>query len=54
VANRGEKITALFINNIVYGMTGGKMALTTIIGQNTTTIPGVRIYSPLPMISRGY
>jgi len=41
-ANRGEKITALFINNSVYGMTGGQMAPTTILGQNTTTTPGGR------------
>jgi 2-oxoglutarate ferredoxin oxidoreductase subunit beta len=36
-ANRGEKITAVFINNTVYGMTGGQMAPTTLIGQKTTT-----------------
>ncbi len=42
-ANRGEKITALFINNSVYGMTGGQMAPTTILGQNTTTTPGGRV-----------
>ncbi len=41
-ANRGEKITALFINNSVYGMTGGQMAPTTVLGQNTTTTPGGR------------
>jgi 2-oxoglutarate ferredoxin oxidoreductase subunit beta len=41
-ANRGEIITALFINNSVYGMTGGQMAPTTILGQNTTTTPGGR------------
>jgi 2-oxoglutarate ferredoxin oxidoreductase subunit beta len=41
-ANRGENITALFINNSVYGMTGGQMAPTTILGQNTTTTPGGR------------
>jgi 2-oxoglutarate ferredoxin oxidoreductase subunit beta len=38
-ANRGEKITAIFINNAVYGMTGGQMAPTTILGQKTTTSP---------------
>jgi 2-oxoglutarate ferredoxin oxidoreductase subunit beta len=41
-ANRGERITTLFINNSVYGMTGGQMAPTTILGQNTTTTPGGR------------
>lgn len=41
-ANRGEKITMIFINNGVYGMTGGQMAPTTILGQETTTSPGGR------------
>jgi 2-oxoglutarate ferredoxin oxidoreductase subunit beta len=41
-ANRGEKITIIFVNNGVYGMTGGQMAPTTIIGQNSTTTPGGR------------
>ena len=36
-ANRGEKITGIFINNTVYGMTGGQMAPTTLVGQSTTT-----------------
>ncbi len=36
-ANRGEKITAFFVNNTVYGMTGGQMAPTTLVGQKTTT-----------------
>lgn len=36
-ANRGEKITAIFVNNAVYGMTGGQMAPTTLPGQKTTT-----------------
>lgn len=36
-ANRGENITVFFINNAVYGMTGGQMAPTTILGQKTTT-----------------
>ncbi|MEA1964356.1 MAG: thiamine pyrophosphate-dependent enzyme [Candidatus Aerophobetes bacterium] len=36
-ANRGENITVIFINNAVYGMTGGQMAPTTLIGQRTTT-----------------
>jgi 2-oxoglutarate ferredoxin oxidoreductase subunit beta len=38
-ANRGERITTVFINNAVYGMTGGQMAPTTILGQKTTTSP---------------
>lgn len=42
-ANRGERITAIFVNNAVYGMTGGQMAPTTVLGQVTTTSPGGRI-----------
>jgi 2-oxoglutarate ferredoxin oxidoreductase subunit beta len=38
-ANRGENITVIFINNAVYGMTGGQMAPTSILGQKTTTSP---------------
>jgi 2-oxoglutarate ferredoxin oxidoreductase subunit beta len=38
-ANRGENITVLFINNAVYGMTGGQMAPTTLLGQVSTTSP---------------
>ena len=38
-ANRGEKITVVFINNAIYGMTGGQMAPTTLEGQKTTTSP---------------
>jgi len=38
-ANRGENITTLFINNATYGMTGGQMAPTTLIGQISTTSP---------------
>jgi len=38
-ANRGENITIIFINSAVYGMTGGQMAPTTILGQKTTTSP---------------
>jgi 2-oxoglutarate ferredoxin oxidoreductase subunit beta len=37
VAARGEKITTVFVNNAVYGMTGGQMAPTTLVGQKTTT-----------------
>ena len=36
-ANRGEKFTTFFINNGIYGMTGGQMAPTTLIGQRSTT-----------------
>jgi len=36
-ANRGELITVIFVNNAVYGMTGGQMAPTTLLGQKTTT-----------------
>ena len=39
VANRGENITVIFINNAIYGMTGGLMAPTTLIGQKTWTTP---------------
>ncbi|OQX14807.1 MAG: 2-oxoglutarate oxidoreductase [Desulfobacteraceae bacterium IS3] len=38
-ANRGEKFTTIFVNNTVYGMTGGQMAPTTMPGQKTTTSP---------------
>ncbi|MCK7525389.1 MAG: thiamine pyrophosphate-dependent enzyme [Ignavibacteriales bacterium] len=37
--NRGENILMLFINNGIYGMTGGQMAPTTLIGQVTSTSP---------------
>ena len=37
VAHRGEKISTIFVNNAIYGMTGGQMAPTTLIGQKTTT-----------------
>ncbi|WP_130862688.1 thiamine pyrophosphate-dependent enzyme [Bacilliculturomica massiliensis] len=36
-ALRGEKFTTFFINNAIYGMTGGQMAPTTLLGQKTTT-----------------
>lgn len=36
-ANRGEDITIIFINNAIYGMTGGQMAPTTLLGQSATT-----------------
>ena len=38
-AMRGEKFTTIFINNAIYGMTGGQMAPTTLIGQKATTAP---------------
>lgn len=38
-AARGEKITVIFVNNAIYGMTGGQMAPTTLLGQKTTTSP---------------
>ena len=38
-ANRGENLTVFFINNAIYGMTGGQMAPTTLIGQKTSTTP---------------
>ena len=38
-ANRGESLTVFFINNAIYGMTGGQMAPTTLLGQKTTTTP---------------
>ncbi len=37
--NRGEKITMIFINNAIYGMTGGQMAPTTLVGMKTSTCP---------------
>ena len=36
-ANRGENITVIFVNNAIYGMTGGQMAPTSLIGMRTTT-----------------
>ena len=39
---RGEKHTTIFINNAIYGMTGGQMAPTTLIGQKSTTSPSGR------------
>ncbi|MBM4148402.1 MAG: 2-oxoglutarate oxidoreductase [Lentisphaerae bacterium] len=42
-ANRGENISVVFINNAVYGMTGGQMAPTTLTGQKTATSPGGRL-----------
>lgn len=44
-ANRGENITVIFINNAIYGMTGGQMAPTTLLGMKTTTTPRGRTVS---------
>ena len=38
-ANRGEKLAVFFVNNTVYGMTGGQMAPTTLVGEKTETSP---------------
>ncbi|MBL8026768.1 MAG: 2-oxoglutarate oxidoreductase [Fibrobacteres bacterium] len=38
-ANRGENFTGVFVNNAIYGMTGGQMAPTTLVGQKATTCP---------------
>ena len=38
-ANRGESLTVIFVNNAIYGMTGGQMAPTTLLGEKTTTTP---------------
>jgi 2-oxoglutarate ferredoxin oxidoreductase subunit beta len=48
-ANRGEKFTTVFVNNAVYGMTGGQMAPTTMPGQRTTTSPRGRDISETGM-----
>ena len=42
-AARGENFTTIFVNNGVYGMTGGQMAPTTLLGQPSTTSPGGRM-----------
>jgi 2-oxoglutarate/2-oxoacid ferredoxin oxidoreductase subunit beta len=39
---RGENISIFFVNNAIYGMTGGQMAPTTLVGMNTTSTPGGR------------
>lgn len=44
-ANRGENITVFFVNNAIYGMTGGQMAPTTLLGQKTITTPKGRAMS---------
>lgn len=42
-ANRGENITVIFVNNAIYGMTGGQLAPTTLLGMKATTAPLGRI-----------
>ncbi len=49
VANRGEPISVIFVNNAIYGMTGGQMAPTTMPGQKTSTTPKGR-----SIINEGY
>lgn len=52
VAQLGIPITVLFVNNAIYGMTGGQMAPTTLVGQRTSTTPagrGLRSGQPLRM-----
>ena len=44
-ANRGEAVTVIFVNNGIYGMTGGQMAPTTPLGQKTTTSPRGRTFA---------
>lgn len=44
--NRGENITIIFINNAIYGMTGGQMAPTTLVGMKTSTCPYGRVRNP--------
>ena len=51
-ANRGENFTVIFVNNGIYGMTGGQMAPTTLVGMKSTTTPGGRdpeMYHGYPM-----
>ena len=50
-AARGENVVAVYINNAIYGMTGGQMAPTTLIGQKATTCPAGRSeeWSGLPI-----
>jgi 2-oxoglutarate ferredoxin oxidoreductase subunit beta len=52
-AARGERFTAIFVNNGIYGMTGGQMAPTTLLGQHTTSSPAGREASlagyPIPI-----
>ena len=41
-ANRGESFSTIFVNNSIYGMTGGQMAPTTLVGMKATTCPNRR------------
>ena len=50
-ANRGEKLTVIFVNNGVYGMTGGQMAPTTLEGMVSTTTPG-GTYTKVPPLQK--
>ena len=47
--NRGENITIIFINNAIYGMTGGQMAPTTLVGMKTATCPYGCTFAWLPV-----
>jgi 2-oxoglutarate ferredoxin oxidoreductase subunit beta len=49
VAHRSEKITTIFVNNAIYGMTGGQMAPTTLIGQKATTAQSGRTVEGMGM-----
>ena len=51
-ANRGEHISIFFVNNAIYGMTGGQMAPTTLEGMRTTTTPRGRTFSTKAIRSR--
>lgn len=44
-ANRGENFSTIFVNNAIFGMTGGQMAPTTLVGQKTHTTPKGRDYT---------
>jgi 2-oxoisovalerate ferredoxin oxidoreductase beta subunit len=44
-ANRGENMTVIFVNNAIYGMTGGQLAPTSLLGMKTTTSPRGRAYA---------
>ena len=46
--NRGDNITIIFVNNAIYGMTGGQMAPTTLLGMKTATTPYGRRVDPCP------
>jgi 2-oxoisovalerate ferredoxin oxidoreductase beta subunit len=44
-ANRGENISVIFVNNAIYGMTGGQLAPTSLLGMKTATTPGGRAFA---------